>query len=66
MTNPTFQAKLPDPEPPILTTVMSAPIHLDDGAPRVVACPHCKQSISVAADKKTQPLRWVLGEKHPL
>lgn len=65
-TAPTVQTHLPEPEPPVLTSVVSAAVFAET-AGRTVGCPHCKQSITVSAPSdRSSPIRWVLGEKHPI
>jgi hypothetical protein len=60
------QTQLPVPQPPFLTSVLSAPIFPTNGN-RVMQCPHCKQSLTAQVPvDKSEPLKWVLNEKHPI
>ena len=59
--------QLPPPGYPMLTRMVSNPL-FPDAKSQVMACPHCKQSLSVPtpAAGKEEPITWIVGDRHPL
>lgn len=52
---------------PMLTRMVSDPL-FPDTKQQVMACPHCKQNLSIplpSADKQ-EPVTWIVGQPHPL
>lgn len=59
------QIVLPPPGNIVLTHMLTDPL-FPDKKPQVMACPHCKQSLSVpSATGKDEPIAWVIGQPHP-
>jgi len=58
---------LPPPGYPMLTRMVSNPLFPDTKS-QVMACPHCKQSLSIPVPPpgKEEPITWIVGDRHPL
>jgi hypothetical protein len=66
---PTQTVKLPEPSYPLLTRMISDAL-FPETKPQTVACPHCKQNITIASVNKpldqVEPITWIVGQDHPL
>jgi hypothetical protein len=59
--------ELPPPGDVVLTRMVSDPLFPNTKS-QVMACPHCKQNLSVPLPPpgKEEPITWIIGQPHPL
>lgn len=70
MTMQTVATKTIELAPPgaiVLTRMVSDPL-FPETKPQVMACPHCKQNLSLPlpTQGKEEPITWVISKQHPL